>query len=147
MGSHRQNGADVLKRETYIQILKAASETTKFAKRLSEETLALLWITTPAKTRNEVTDEMLAYAFNQMRIDPNPPEDLGIDQQLYSYVYRCRDGFPAFDWGLKADLPERMATGAFNPQPSSQYALGEDLTRPEENCSNGVLRLFGGNDG
>ena len=136
-----------MKRATYLRILKAASETTKYAKRLSEETLALLWITTPAKTRNEVTDEMLAYAFNQMRIDPNPPEDLGIDQQLYSYVYRCRDGFPAFDWGLKADLPQRMATGAFNPQPSSQYALGEDLGKQEEDCSNGVLRMLGGNDG
>ena len=144
MGSDPQNGADVLKRETYLSVLKAASETTKFAKRLSEDTVNLLWMTTPAKTRREVTDEMLTYAFNQMRIDPNPPEELGLDQQLYSYVYRCRDGFPAFEWGLKADLPERMATGAFNPQPSSQYALGEDLKGNGEDCSNGVLRMLGG---
>lgn len=133
-----------MQQATFISVLRAASETTKFAKRLSEDTVNLLWMTTPAKTRREVTDEMLTYAFNQMRIDPNPPEELGLDQQLYSYVYRCRDGFPAFEWGLKTDLPERMATGAFNPQPSSQYALGEDLTGNNEDCSNGVLKMLGG---
>ena len=131
-----------MKRQAFISVLRAASETTQYAKKLSEETLALLWVTTPSKAKEEVSDEMLAYAFNQMRIDPNPPEGLSVDQQLYSYIYRLRDGFPAFEWGLKADLPERMVTGRFNPQPASQYALGEDLGGKSEDCSNGVLRIL-----
>ena len=133
-----------MNRQTFITVLTAASETTQYAKRLSEETLAMLWLTTPSKAKEQVSDEMLIYAFNQMRIDPNPPEGLSLEQQLYSYIYRLRDGFPAFDWGLKADLDERMATGRFNPQPSSQYALGEDLVAKEEDCSNGVLRILEG---
>ena len=133
-----------MKRQAFIAVLKAASETTQYAKKLSEETLALLWVTTPSKAKEEVSDEMLAYAFNQMRIDPSPPEGLSVDQQLYSYIYRLRDGFPAFEWGLKADLEQRMTNGRFNPQPSSQYALGEDLGAKDEDCSSGVLRILEG---
>ena len=133
-----------MKMTTFTTILKAASETTKYAKRLSDETLAVMWMTTPQTTKEQVSDEMLAYAFNQLRIDPAPSEDLSVDPQLYTYVYRVRDGFPAFDWGLKLDLPERMISGAFNPQPSSAYALGEDLGEKDEDCSNGVLRMLEG---
>ena len=133
-----------MKITTFTTILKAAAETTKFAKRLSDETLAVMWMTTPQKTKDEVSDEMLAYAFNQLRIDPAPPEGLSVDQQLYSYVYRMRDGFPAFDWGLKPDLSQRMVTGAFNPQPASAYQLGEDRGTKDEDCSKGVLRMLEG---
>ena len=136
-----------MKMTTFTTILKAASETTKYAKRLSDETLAVMWMTTPQTTKEQVSDEMLAYAFNQLRIDPAPPEDLSVDQQLYSYVYRIRDGFPAFDWGLKPDLPERMVTGAFNPQPTSAYVLEEAagiVAKDPEDCSNGVLRMLEG---
>jgi hypothetical protein len=31
--------------------------------------------------------------------------------QLLRYLYRIRDGMPAFDWGLKLDLPQRIANG------------------------------------
>ena len=63
-----------------------------------------------------VTDEMWLYACSQRRMDPNPDKELALDIQLLRYVYRIRDGQPAFDWGLKTDLPQRMAMGGqFHP--------------------------------
>jgi hypothetical protein len=63
----------------------------------------------------KITDEEALFTW-AMRMDPNPDKELALDIQLLRYVYRIRDGQPAFDWGLKTDLPQRMALGGqFHP--------------------------------
>jgi hypothetical protein len=68
-------------------------------------------MTMPTAIKRAVTDEMWAYACSQYRMDPSPSKDLPLDQLLLSYVYRVRDSRPAFDWGLKVDLKQRMLNG------------------------------------
>ena len=107
--------------KTYQLGLRAAANVTPYAKRISDEEIAFLYMSTPSKIKDAVSDEAWVYAVSQYRMDPNPSKEMPLDQQLLSYVFRQRDGRPAFDWGLKEDLPARMAASdQFHDHPSLQ---------------------------
>jgi hypothetical protein len=96
--------------------LRALSSLLPYGKKITDEEALFTWAMLPESVKVNVTDEMWLYACSQRRMDPNPDKELALDIQLLRYVYRIRDGQPAFDWGLKADLPQRMAMGGqFHP--------------------------------
>jgi len=122
--------------KTYQLGLRAVANVTPYAKRISDEEIAFLYMSTPSKIKDAVSDEMWVYAVSQYRMDPNPSKEMPLDQQLLSYVFRKRDGRPAFDWGIKEDLAERMATShQFHDQPSIQPSRLPELAP----SSGGVL--------
>lgn len=97
--------------------LTTLSSSLPYGKKITNEEALFLWMLLPADVKTDVTNEMWLYACTQRRLDPNPSQTLSVDMQLLSYLYRQRDGMPAFDWGLKEDLPQRMLNGGtFNPQ-------------------------------
>lgn len=105
--------------QDFCSVLQALSRTLPRCKPWDELSLSLAWMTFPQKAKQELTREVLLYAAGQRRLDPAPPADVPLDLQLLDYVYRNRDGRACVDWGLKADLPERMSRpSAFNPQPA-----------------------------
>ena len=96
--------------------LRALSSLLPYGKKIPDEEALFTWAMLPESVKVNVTDEMWLYACSQRRMDPNPDKELALDIQLLRYVYRIRDGQPAFDWGLKTDLPQRMAMGGqFHP--------------------------------
>jgi hypothetical protein len=101
---------------TFTLGLRALAASLPYGKRLEDDEAKFLWLTIPESVKATVTDAMWAYAIAQRRMDPAPDKDLSIEMQLLRYLYRIRDGMPAFDWGLKPDLPQRMALpGTFHP--------------------------------
>lgn len=100
-----------MKSETFRLGLRAIASITPYAKKITDDEIAFLYMTLPSAIKRAVTDEMFAYACAQYRMDPSPNKDLPLDQQLLSYIYRLRDNRPAYDWGLKPDLSERMLNG------------------------------------
>ena len=88
--------------------LRALSALMPYGKKMTDEEIQFIWMILPASVKKTVTDEMWGYACMQRRLDPNPNKELSLDFQILSYVYRCRDSQPAFDWGLKQDLAQRM---------------------------------------
>ena len=115
--------------------LRALSSLLPFCKKITDEEALFTWAMLPESVKVNVTDEMWLYACSQRRMDPNPDKELALDIQLLRYVYRIRDGQPAFDWGLKADLPQRMAMGgqfhppvlpAGDPTPQPPQLLGSN---------------------
>lgn len=100
-----------MKSETFRLGLRAIASITPYAKKISDDEIAFLYMTLPSAIKRAVTDEMFAYACAQYRMDPSPNKDLPLDQQLLSYLYRLRDNRPAFDWGFKQDLNSRMLNG------------------------------------
>ena len=104
--------------QEFCSVLLALSRTLPRFKPWDEMAMSLAWMTFPEKAKQELTREMLLYAAGQRRLDPSPSEDVPLDLQLLDYVFRNRDGRACVDWGLKADLPERMQRpNVFNPQP------------------------------
>ena len=96
--------------------LRALSSLLPYGKKITDEEALLTWALLHDSVKVNVTDEMWLYACSQRRMDPDPDKELALDIQLLRYVYRIRDGQPAFDWGLKTDLPQRMAMGGqFHP--------------------------------
>jgi hypothetical protein len=94
-------------------------------------------MTFPEKAKQDLTREVFLYAAGQRRLDPSPPDDVPLDLQLLNYVYRNRDGRACVDWGLKADLPDRMSRpNVFNPQP----VPGQVVLPAEEPVSNPLLQ-------
>lgn len=106
-----------MKPETFRLGLRALIHVTPYAKKLSDDEIAFIYMTIPTAIKRTVTDEMFIYACSQYRMDPSPNKDLPLDQLLLSYLYRLRDNRPAFDWGLKQDLSSRMLNGdRFHPE-------------------------------
>ena len=100
-----------MKAATFQMGLRALSSLLPYGKKITDEEAYFTWAMLPESVKVNVTDEMWVYACAQRRMDPNPDKELSLDIQLLRYVYRIRDGQPAFDWGLKQDLPQRMAMG------------------------------------
>ena len=96
---------------TFTLGLRSLAASLPYGKRLEDDEAKFLWLTLPQTVKETVTDEMWAYAIAQRRMDPAPDKELSIEMQLLRYLYRVRDGMPAFDWGLKLDLPHRIANG------------------------------------
>ena len=105
-----------MKAATFQMGLRALSSLLPYGKKITDEEALFTWAMLPESVKVSVTDEMWVYACAQRRMDPNPDKELALDIQLLRYVYRIRDGQPAFDWGLKTDLPQRMTMGGqFHP--------------------------------
>jgi hypothetical protein len=91
--------------------LRALSSLLPYGKKITDEEALFTWAMLPESVKTSVSNEIWMYACAQRRMDPEPDKELPLDIQLLRYVYRVRDGQPAFDWGLKQDLPQRMAMG------------------------------------
>lgn len=122
-----------MKSETFRLGLRAVASITPYAKKITDDEIAFLYMTLPSAIKRAVTDEMFAYACAQYRMDPSPNKELPLDQQLLSYVYRLRDSRPAFDWGLKPDLKDRMLScDRFHP-PMLPPAIQQQQLPPASN--------------
>lgn len=95
--------------ELFTTTITCLSEILPFGKRLSPEAAGILWLTFPATAKESLTPPMLQFAVCQRLLDPNPPADVPLHISLLRYCYRIENGSPNLAWGLKADLPERMA--------------------------------------
>ena len=51
------------------------------------------------------------------------PQELPTHLALCRYLYRLENDMPKFAWGLRQDLPERMARPGFHALPASQADL------------------------
>ena len=123
--------------QQFCDVLQALSRTLPRFKPWDSTALSLAWMTFPPKAKEELTVAIWLYAAGQRRLDPNPPDDLPLDLQLLDYVYRNRDGRACVEWGLKADLPERMSRAhLFNPQP----VPGQLVPEPEPPVTNPLLQ-------
>tara|TARA_R110002049_G_scaffold142746_3_gene304652 strand:- start:1435 stop:1836 length:402 start_codon:yes stop_codon:yes gene_type:complete len=97
--------------------LRSITAAQPFGKKLKDDEIQFLWLTLPQTVKDAVSDEVWAYACNQALMDPDPNKELPVHYRILSYVYRLENSQPNFEWGLKADLHDRMLSAArFNPQ-------------------------------
>jgi hypothetical protein len=120
--------------------LKAVAAVTPYAKKLTDDEIGFLYLTMPKAVKDAVSDEMWAFACSQYRLDPSPNKEMPLDVQLLSYVYRVRSGRPAFDWGLKEDLPQRMASADRFHQQALTEAQGKAPELPP--TTNPLMKVF-----
>lgn len=108
----------MINEQEFCNVLQALTRTLPRFKPWDAAALSLAWMTFPEKAKRDLTPQIWLYAAAQRRLDPAPKDDVPIDLQLLQYVYRQRDGQACIGWGLKADLPERMANAnQFHAQP------------------------------
>jgi len=123
--------------QEFADVLQALSRTLPRFKPWDSTAMALAWMTFPEPAKKQLTREVWLYAAGQRRLDPNPPEDVPLDLQLLNYVFRNENGRANVEWGLKADLPERMQRPhVFNPQP----VPGQVVLPPEPAVTNPLLQ-------
>lgn len=92
--------------------LRSVTAAQPFGKKLQDDEIQFLWLALPQLVKEQVTDEAWAYACNQALMDPAPNKDLPVHYRILSYVYRIENSQPNFEWGLKADLRDRMLNGS-----------------------------------
>lgn len=127
----------MITQEDFGKVLQALSRTLPRFKPWDETAMALAWMTFPEPAKQQLTREVWLYAAGQRRLDPSPPEDVPLDLQLLNYVFRNENGRANVEWGLKADLPERMSRPhVFNPQP----VPGQVVLPPEPPVTNPLLQ-------
>lgn len=94
--------------DEFTSIINMASEVLPFSKKFSDSAIVLMYMTLPAKAREELTPEQLIYACSQRMLDPDPPKELPLHLALLRYLYRLENGNANIAWGLKPSLQERM---------------------------------------
>ena len=120
--------------------LRTVSGFLPYAKKLADDEIKFLWLLIPQQVKDDVSDDVWAYACNQRLLDPNPDKEQALHLQMLKYVYRVRDGQPAFDWGLKEDLRQRMSAGAvFQGQPSTAPMLSSVDNGPTHHLLQGLM--------
>lgn len=123
--------------QEFADVLQALSRTLPRFKPWDSTAMALAWMTFPERAKAELTREIWLYCAAQRRLDPSPAADKPLDLQLLDYCYRNRDGNACVEWGLKADLPDRMSRpNVFNPQPQR----GAVVLPAEEPVTNPLLQ-------
>lgn len=114
----------MITQQQFNQTMKGLYGLLPFAKNIPPESANLAWVSFPDQAKRQFTQEILDYAAGQLLMDPDPDKEKPPHLALLRYVYRNENGQPNLDWGLKQDLPQRMAkAGQFNPEPKSEAAL------------------------
>lgn len=91
----------MLTTQRFFDVLKGISELLPRSKPLSEQALLLAWSTFPEQAKQELTDRDLAWAAGQLMQDPDRNTEEPPHLALLRYLYRCGDGRPRLDWGLR----------------------------------------------
>ena len=94
--------------------LRAIHTALPFGKKVDDESLMFLWMTVESSVKRDVTDEMWAHACKELITNWNPDSVINrpIHMQALSYLYRQRDGAPAFDWGMKEEICKQFSLPA-----------------------------------
>ena len=134
----------MLTQQEFNSTMKGLYSLLPFAKALPAEAVMLAWLSFPAKAKAELNTAMLSYAAGQLLQDPAPDKEKPPHLALLRYLYRFENGQPNYEWGLKLDLPQRMAAdGQFFPEPISQAHLAATGELPDydgpRHSPNGVL--------
>lgn len=123
-----------MQENTFVLGLRALCAQLPYGKNPKDDELTFLWALLPDSITDQITDQMWAYAVQQRLMDPTPDDKLPIFQQVLRHLYRLRDGMPEFEWGLRPDLPERMAHPdrfhSLTPDASAQPAPPPPEIRP-----------------
>jgi hypothetical protein len=129
----------------FARTLAGIADVLPYGKAVTKPGLLLSWQTFPEQAKAELTNDHLSYASGQYLMDPDRPKDQPIHLALLRYLYRLENGSPNFAWGLKLDLPARMANPTqFHPEPVPQWL--EPSARPLEprHDPNGLLARLNG---
>ena len=89
--------------------LKALSAVLPYAKKIDDEVAKFVWLTLDQQIKDEITDEMWAYAVGRRLAEEEAPKEMAIHLSALRHVYRCENGRPNLRWGLKPQLTEIMS--------------------------------------
>lgn len=125
-----------MQEDTFKLGLRTLSAQLPYGKTPKDDELKFLWALLPDQITGQITDQMWAYAIQQRLIDPAPDDKLPIVQQVFRHLFRLRDGSPAFEWGLREDLPERLlAPHCFHPLTPAASAHKPPELPPVMSCA------------
>ena len=89
--------------------LKALSSALPYGKKIDDDVAKFIWLTLDQQVKDEVSDEMWAYAVGRRLAEEEPPKEMAIHLSALRHVYRCENGRPNLKWGLKPQLVQVMA--------------------------------------
>tara|TARA_R100001443_G_scaffold33913_1_gene47768 strand:- start:166 stop:486 length:321 start_codon:yes stop_codon:yes gene_type:complete len=95
--------------KAFVAGLKALQAALPYGKKIDDETASFLWLTVDQQIKDEVSDEMWAYAVGRRLAEEEPPKEMAIHLSALRHVYRCENGRPNLSWGLKPQLTEIMS--------------------------------------
>lgn len=98
--------------KAFITGLRALTVVFPYSKRIDDEIAQFIWLSLDQKIKDDVTDEMWAYAVGRRISEEDAPKDMAIHLSALRHVYRCENGRPNLEWGLKPQLDRIMS-----PQP------------------------------
>ena len=81
-----------------------------YGKKLQDDEIAFLYMTLPEKVRQEVTDNMWAYAISKALQETDADKEMPIHIRVLSHVYNRENGRANFKWGLRIN-DELIACG------------------------------------
>jgi hypothetical protein len=96
--------------KAFITGLRALTAVLPYSKRIDDEIAQFIWLSLDQKIKDDVTDEMWAYAVGRRISEEDAPKDMAIHLSALRHVYRCENGRPNLEWGLKPQLSQVMSS-------------------------------------
>lgn len=84
------------------------SKTIPYAAKMTDDEIAFGWLSLDQRVKDEVSNDSWIYACNQRAQEQDPPK-YALHLQILRHVYRCENGTPNFNWGLKPEIEDREA--------------------------------------
>ena len=88
--------------------LRTLSTATPYMRTLTEDEVKCLWMLLDQSVKEAVPDRAWFWAIKIRMSERSQDQELPIHYQVLRHVFRCENGQPNFQWGLKADLANRM---------------------------------------
>lgn len=116
--------------------LRTISTVLPYAKKLPDDEASFLWMTLDSSIKEQVSDQMWAYACKRFIERGERNEQLSIHLDILSLIYKCENGRPNFTWGLKfsdQDLIEGCKLAKKNKQGLSPCDYAKQLAESRKN--------------
>jgi hypothetical protein len=110
---------------------------------ITEDELKCLWMLLDETVRDGVTDEQWFWAIKIRMSERSEDQQLPIHYQVLRHLFRLENGQPNFQWGLKADLAERMSLCSTHAEVQKLEQQAQQPNRPRLEAGGDALRLGG----
>ena len=98
--------------KTFVTGLRALSAILPYSKKIQDDEAQFLWLALDQQVKTQVSDEMWAYAVGRRMNEEEAPKELAIHLQVLRHVYRCENGKPNLNWGLKPEVEQKLLEAA-----------------------------------
>ena len=115
--------------------LRTISAVFPYAKKLEDDEAKFLWLTLDDHMKSNVSNEMWTFAVKEYLEIGSRSDELPLHMDILARIYKCQNGRPDINWGLKYthdDLMKGLQLAPVDPYKTSAGILAAKILKERE---------------